>query len=139
MNLDSKTLEYEKMLLGLLKFLKIILISRIMNTITLKAYLKNSYYEYELARSLQGRAAKIKTFILGFSYNSFQNVVRVLPTFTDWLRRLDPSLSNSVVAYKRDLFRNMVSENDRETLGVKNAFSYVYIARVRGFEPKKRF
>ena len=37
------------------------------------------------------RAAKIETFILGFPYNSFQNVVRVLPSFSDWLRRLDPS------------------------------------------------
>ena len=35
-----------------------------------------------------------------FSHNSFQNVVRVLPMFYDWLRRLDPSLFNSVVAYK---------------------------------------
>ena len=41
-------------------------------------------------------AAKIKTFILSFSYNSFQNVVRVLPTFFNWLRRCDPSLSNSL-------------------------------------------
>ena len=34
------------------------------------------------------RAAKIETFILGFSYSSFQNVVRVLPSFSGWLRRL---------------------------------------------------
>ena len=46
------------------------------------------------------RAAKIEKFILGFLYNSFQNVVRVLRSFSDWLRRLDPSLLNSVVAYK---------------------------------------
>ena len=59
---------------------------------------------------IQRRAAKIKTFILGFSYNSFQNVVRVLPTFSDWLRGLDLSLSNSVVAYKLDFFWNMTSE-----------------------------
>ena len=39
-------------------------------------------------------AAKIETFILGFSYNSFQNVVGVLPLFSNWLHRLDPSLSN---------------------------------------------
>ena len=48
------------------------------------------------------RPAKIETFILDFSYNSFQNIVRVLPSFSDWLRRLDPCLSNSVVSYKRD-------------------------------------
>ena len=59
--------------------------------------------------------------------------------FSDWLRRLDPSLSNSVVAFKRDFFQNMVSENSREALGVRNAFSYVDIGRVRGFEPKIRF
>ena len=57
------------------------------------------------------RAAKVKTFILGFPYNPFQNVVRVLPSFPDWLRRLHPSLSNSVVAYKQDFFRNMACEN----------------------------
>ena len=60
------------------------------------------------------RAAKIKTFILGFlnnSFNSFQNVVRVPLIFPDWLCRLDPSLSNSVVAYKRDFFLNMASGN----------------------------
>ena len=79
----------------------------------------------------------IKTYILGFSYNSFQNVIRVLPTFSDWLRRLDPSLSNSVVAYRRDIFQKMASENSREALRVRNAFSYVDIGRVRGFEPKK--
>ena len=50
------------------------------------------------------RAVKIETFILGFSYKLFQNVVPVLPAFSDWLRGLDPSLSNSVVAYKRDFF-----------------------------------
>ena len=67
------------------------------------------------------RAAKIKTFILGFSYNSFENVVQVLPTFFDWLRRLDLSLSNSVAAYKRYFFQNMASENSQKTLGVINA------------------
>ena len=30
----------------------------------------------------------------------------------------------------------MVRENSREDLGVKNAFGYVDIGRVRGFEPK---
>ena len=50
------------------------------------------------------RAAKIKTFILGFSYKSFQNVVLVLPTLYEQLCRLDPSLHNSVAAYKRDFF-----------------------------------
>ena len=68
-----------------------------MNITTWKAYLRNSYYECELARNLMTRA-KIEAFILGFSYNSFQNVVRVLSTVTDCLRGLDPSLSNSVVA-----------------------------------------
>ena len=82
------------------------------------------------------RAAQIKTFILGFSYNSFQNVVRVLPTFFDWLRRLDPSLFNSSVAYKRDFFRNMASKNSQETLGVRNAFSYIDIGMGRKFEKK---
>ena len=57
------------------------------------------------------RAAKIETFILGFSYNSFQNVVLVPPSFSDWLHRFNPSLSNSVVAYKRDFFWNMACEN----------------------------
>ena len=54
----------------------------------------------------------------------------------DWLRRLDPSLTNSMVAYKRDFFWNMASENSGEALGVRNAFSYVDISKVRGFEPK---
>ena len=56
----------------------------------------------------------------------------MLPTFSDWLRRLEPSLSNSVVVYKQDFFRNM----SEEALGVRNAFSYIDIGRVRGFEPK---
>ena len=54
----------------------------------------------------------------------------MLPTFSDWFRRLDPSLSNSEVAYKHDFFRNMASENSREALGVRNALSYVDIGRV---------
>ena len=41
-----------------------------------------------------------------------------------------------VVAYKRDFFQNMTSKNSREALGVRNAFSYVDISRVRGFDPK---
>ena len=82
------------------------------------------------------RAAKIETFILCFSYNLFQNVVRVLPSFSDYLRRLDPSLSNSVVAYKQNLFRNRVSENSREVLGVRNVISYVDIVRLEGSNPK---
>ena len=57
------------------------------------------------------RAAKIETLVLGFTYNLFQNVVLVLPTFSDWLRRLDPSLPNLVVAYKRNFIRNMASVN----------------------------
>ena len=73
------------------------------------------------------RAAKIETFILGFSYNSLQNIVRVLRSFSDWLRRLDPRLSNSLVALKRDFCRNMARENNREALGVRNEFSYVDI------------
>ena len=44
-----------------------------------------------------------------------------------------------VVAYKRDFFRNVASENSREALSVRNAFSYVDIVKARGFEPKKRF
>ena len=82
------------------------------------------------------RAAKIDTFILGFSYNSFQNVVRILPSFSNWLRRLDPNLSNTVVAYKQDFFRNMAIENRREALGVRNVFSYVDTARLEGWNPK---
>ena len=85
------------------------------------------------------RAGKIKMFILGFSYNSSQNAVQVLPMFSDWLRRLNPSLPNSVVAYKRYFSLNMASENSREALDVRHAFSYVNIGRVIGFEPKKRF
>ena len=85
------------------------------------------------------RAAKIKMFILSFLYNSFQNAAQMLPMFSDWLRRLHPNLPNSAVAYKRYFLRNMASENSREALGVRHAFSYVNIDRVRGFEPKKRF
>ena len=48
------------------KFCKIILISRTMNIITWKAYLRNEYYEYELARNLATRS-KNKIFILCFS------------------------------------------------------------------------
>ena len=82
------------------------------------------------------RAAKIKTFTLGFSYNSLQNDVQVHSTFSDWFHRLDPSLSNSVVAYKRYFFRNVASENGREALGVRNAFIYVDIGRVKSSNPK---
>ena len=60
-------------------------------------------------------------------------------SFSGWLRRLDSSLFNSIVAYKRDFFRNITSENSREALAVRNAFSYVDIGRIRGFKPKKRF
>ena len=60
----------------------------------------------------------------------------MLRSFSDWLRRLDPSLSNSVVAYERDFFQNMASENSREALGIRNAFSYVDVGRAREFEPK---
>ena len=45
----------------------------------------------------------------------------------------------AVAAYKRYFFRNMASENSQETLGVRNAFSYVDIGTVRGFKPKKQF
>ena len=82
------------------------------------------------------RAAKIETLILRFSYNSFQNVFRVLPPLFDWLRRLDLSLSNSVIAYKRDFFLNMASENRREALGIRNAFSYVNIGTLEDSNPK---
>ena len=58
--------------------------------------------------------------------------------FSDWLRRLDPSMSNSVVTYKQDFFRNMASEKGREALSVRNAFSYVDIGRVR-VRTQKRF
>ena len=46
--------------------------------------------------------------------NSYQNVVWVLPSFFDWLLGLDLMLSNSVVAYNRDSFQNMASENSWE-------------------------
>ena len=39
----------------------------------------------------------------------------------------NPSLPNSVVAYKRHLFRNMASENSREALGVRHAFSQSWV------------
>ena len=49
----------------------------------------------------------------------------------------NPSLANSVVAYKRHLFRNMASENSREALGVRNAFSYCrYKVELKGSNPK---
>ena len=66
-----------------------------MNIITWKAYLRNSYYKYELDLS---------------------------------------SLSNSVVAYNRDFFGNMASENSWEVLDVRNAFNY--IGRLEGSNPK---
>ena len=53
-------------------------------------------------------------FFQVLTYSNFPNIVRVLPTFSDWIPRLDPSLSNSVVAYKRHFFRNMASENSRD-------------------------
>ena len=140
MNLHSKTVELEKMILWLLSCLKIILISRTMNIITWKAYLRNSYYVlYINLLETWWRAAKIETFILGFSYNSFQNVVRVLPLFSNWLRRLDPSVSNSVVTCKRDFFRNMASENNREALSVRNTFIYVDIGRLEGSNPNSDY
>ena len=71
------------------------------------------------------RVAKTKTFFHGFSYNSFQNVVRVLPSFSDWLRRLNPSLY--YIYFKRDFFHNMASKNSREASSISNTFSYVDI------------
>ena len=41
------------------------------------------------------------------------------------------------MAYKRDFFANMTSENSREALDIRNAFSYVDIGRViEGSKPK---
>ena len=40
------------------------------------------------------------------------------------------------MAYKRDFFRNVASENSPEALGVRNAFGYVDTDRVRGFKTK---
>ena len=68
------------MILRLLSCLEIILISRTVNIITWKAYLRNSCYKYELASNLATRSIN-QNIHLGFSYNSIQNVVRVLPTF----------------------------------------------------------
>ena len=62
-----------------------------MNIITWKTYLRNPYYECELARNLATRS-KNQSIHSRFLYNSFQNVVQVLPMFSVWLRRLDPSL-----------------------------------------------
>ena len=70
------------------------------------------------------------------SYNWFQNDVRVLLSFSDWLRRFDPSLLISVVAYKRDFFWNMASKNSREASGVGNLLTYVDICRLEGSNPK---
>ena len=103
----------------------------------LKPLTTRSFSKSSLTVSTWRRATKIETFILGFSYNSFQNIVRVLPSFFDWLRRLHTNLSNSVVAYKRDFFRNMASENSREVLGVRNTFSYVDTGRLEGSNPKE--
>ena len=55
--------------------------------------------------------------------------------FSNWLRRLDTSLSKSIMVYKRDFFRNMASENSREALGFRNAFSYVDVGRLEGSNP----
>ena len=49
-------LRIQKMILWLLSCLKIILRSRTMNIINWKAYLRNSYHEYELARKLTTRS-----------------------------------------------------------------------------------
>ena len=56
--------------------------------------------------------------------------------FPDWFRRLDVSLSKSVVAYKRNFIQNMTNENSREVLDVRNAFSYVNTGRLEGSNPK---
>ena len=59
-----------------------------MNIITWKAYLRNLYYDYELARNLATRS-KNQTFILGFLYNSecfrcfpigFVDSIQICPT-----------------------------------------------------------
>ena len=71
-----------------------------------------------------------------FFNNLLQNVIRVLPSFSNWLRRLEPSLSNSIVVYKRDFFQNIASENSQDALGVKNAFSYVDMGKLEGSNPK---
>ena len=62
------------------------------------------------------RAAKIKTCIFDFSYNSFKNIVQVLIReifFGIWQARIN-----------------------REALVVKNAFSYVDMCRLEGLNPK---
>ena len=59
----------------------------------------------------------------------------MLPSFSDWLRRLDSTLSNSGVAYKLDFFRNMASKNSREALEVRNAFM-VDTGKLEGSNPK---
>ena len=40
------------------------------------------------------------------------------------------------IVYKRNFFRNVASENSREALGVRNAFSYVDIGRLKGSNQK---
>ena len=67
-----------------------------MNIITWKAYLRNSYYEYELARNLA-------------SPSNNQNIHS--RSFVQFVSVCRPSASDSVVAYKRDFFQNMASEN----------------------------
>ena len=59
-------------------------------------------------------SVKIETFILGFSYNSFQNAVRVLPSISDWLRKLNlsgpkPCQNRLVVMYNGKYFWAAVS------------------------------
>ena len=67
-----KNWEFEKMILWLLSCL-IILISRTMNIITWKAYLRNSYYEYEFARNLamHGKNRNIYSWFFICGENSF--------------------------------------------------------------------
>ena len=69
-------------------------------------------------------------------------MICILKTY--WISGSKPSsfcLNNprSVVAYKQDYFRNMASENSREALGVRDAFSYVDIGKVRVFESKNDY
>ena len=70
---------------------------------------------------------KIETFILGFLNNSFQIVIRVLPSFSDWLRRLEPSSSNSLEDYKRYFLRIFICIfifNESKTLLIHYIFYY---------------
>ena len=80
-----------------------------MNIITWKTYLRNSYYKYKFAIGTWRRAAKMETFIFGFSYNSCQKVVRVLPSFSDKMY-ISLSISKNTIKIQQFHFFNKICE-----------------------------